>query len=561
MKILLCSLNSQYIHSSLAPWCLVAGLREYGRQDWQTGVLEGTVNQSSEDVAEQIITQQPDVVGFSCYIWNILRVHEVISLVKRGLENCTVVVGGPEVGYCPERVLRDHPEIDYVLTGEGEWSFAELCRCIEQKERPDLPGVTLRHNGGFVTYPPKELDCPPSPYTQEYFSALQGRIAYLETSRGCPYSCAYCLSARCGKLKFYPIERAKDELVKLANSGTKTVKLVDRTFNAHRERSKELFRFLIENTGKLFPSHVCFHFEIAGDLLDDETLNLLAGAPAGLFQLEIGIQSFHSETLTYIRRKTDLDRLCQGVKRLLAPANIHVHVDLIAGLPLEDFSTFMESVNRAYELDAHMLQVGFLKLLHGSPMEDDPHRYPGQFCETPPYEVEQTPWLTARDLNRLKKLEWAVDKLYNSGRFRSSLTYLLGQTGWQPAQLFLYLGEQAQVPAGASLDLVAQQLFILGADMPGVDKGVLRDVMTVDYLTHVKGGKLPAFLQVKDRRLKDLVKQLRKEPETAPRSGVQRGVALLYHPLQGVYVDYDTAQPITGEYTPYYVPLKKNQVS
>ncbi|MBR4868379.1 MAG: DUF4080 domain-containing protein [Clostridia bacterium] len=549
MKIVVCALNSQYIHSSLAPWCLRAGIKEYGDSNLQVTVVEGTVNEHVTAVADRLIAENPDVLGFCCYIWNITRVKELLPRIKEVLPNTKIVLGGPEVGYCATMVLNENSLVDYVLTGEGERSFALLCNAIQKKTSPNLPGVSYRVEGRVVTLPEEPLtEEPPSPYCDEYFSALNGRITYLETSRGCPYACAYCLSARCGKLKFVSIERAKRELLLLANSGTKTVKLVDRTFNAHRKRAKELWRFIIENYGTLIPDGVCFHFEIAGDLLDEESIAIIGSAPAGSMQFEVGIQSFHEPTLAYIRRKTDLNQLTYWVKKLIDLGNVHVHVDLIAGLPLEDFVTFRDSVNQAYQLGAQMLQLGFLKLIHGAPMREDEERYPCEFVATPPYEVVSTPCLTAEELVRLHKAEWALDKLYNSGRFRESLNLVLTVSKQTPFDLLLHFGEWVPQNATASLDTVAEWFYAFGQFL-GVNKEQLRDKMVCDRLATVNGGKLPSCLQVQDPRLAKFRKALRNNESTAPTKGIARGTALLYASDCGVYVDYANPHPVTGRYT------------
>lgn len=556
MKVCICSLNSQYIHSSLAPWCLRAGLKAYGDPALDVSVLEGTVNEHPAVIAQRIADASPDILGFCCYIWNISRIYALLPAVKKALPRVTIALGGPEVGYCAEAVLADHPEADFVLTGEGEQSFALLCNALLHRQEPAVAGVTRRTEHGLVSLPEQPLpEEPPSPYCEEYFAALNGRIAYLETSRGCPYACAYCLSARCGNLRFYSVERAERELLLLANSGTKTVKLVDRTFNAHRSRAKELFRFILGHYGKGIPKGVCFHFEIAGDLLDEETVALLSSAPPGLIQLEIGVQSFHEQTLSYIRRKTDLAKLTGNIRRLLEKQNLHVHIDLIAGLPLEDFSAFGESVNKAFALQPHMLQLGFLKLLHGAPMREDTQRYPCRFNPLPPYEVLSTPVLSEGELARLHRAEWALDKLYNSGRFSRSLAYGLEATGMTPFDLFLAFGEGTALGTGASLDEVAQAFFRFALNR-GADEEALRNHMVCDRLERVRGGKLPAFLQKPDERLSLFRKRLRSDPATAPKKGVPRGTALLYHPLRGVYADYDTPHPVTGKVPLHCIPLE-----
>ncbi len=559
MQVVICSLNSQYIHSSLAPWCLRAGVVQYGDPALQVSVIEGTVNQDTAHVAAQIIAAKPAFVGFCCYIWNITRVRELVVLVKQALPQVKIALGGPEVGYCAETVLQENPCVDFVLTGEGERSFAQLCNTVLRLQPPMVAGVTYRQGSQTISLPQEPLtEELLTPYCEEYFEALQGRITYLETSRGCPYACAYCLSARCGKLKFIPIERAKRELLLLANSGTKTVKLVDRTFNANGIRAKELWRFIIENYGTAIPYGVCFHFEIAGDLLDEESINIIRSAPVGSMQFEVGIQSFYEPTLEYIHRKTDLNKLTHMVGQLLEQGNVHVHIDLIAGLPLEDYPTFQNSVNQAYRLGAHMLQLGFLKLIHGAPMREDPQRYPCRFHDEPPYEVIDTPCLTAAQLKELHLAEWAIDRLYNSGRFTRSLKLTLEQIRQKPYDLFLAFGKRADLPAGASLEMVAHEFYLFAQAM-GVGADHLRDAMVCDWLESVKGGKLPQFLQIPDSRLKAFRSALRKNPATAPRPNLPRGTALLYRPLQGVFVDYDQAHPVTGKFNLHYVSVEPGE--
>ncbi len=555
MKICICSINSQYIHSSLAPWCLLAGLEAYGHETFLATVVEGTVNEPANRVLERVVAQAPQVVGFCCYIWNIERVKELIPAVKAALPKAVIVLGGPEVGYCARQIMEEEPLVDYVITGQGEQSFALLCRELMSNQPIHLPGITLRQGREIVSFPEAPLlQEPPSPYSPAYFSALKGRIAYLETSRGCPYACAYCLSARCGKLQFFSLDRAKSEMLALAASGAKTIKLVDRTFNANRSRALELWRFIIENYGTRIPQGVCFHFEIAGDLLDAQALALLKTAPAGSMQFEVGIQSFYEPTLAYIKRKTDLTRLTNHLRELISAGNVHVHVDLIAGLPLEDYEQFSKSVNSAFALQPQMLQLGFLKLIPGSPMREDPDRYPCRFHTKAPYEVIDTPVLSRKELEQLHLVEWGLDRLYNSGRFPRSLAYLLETGDLSPFDLFLRFGQQYGHKKGAALSEIAANLFALGKEL-GLPADVFRDLLVCDWLTCVKGGTLPDFLQKADPALAVFRKQLRKSPQTAPKAGVPRGTAILYASKVGVYVDYESAHPVTGQYPLHTVAI------
>ena len=346
MKVVLCSLNSQYIHSSLAPWCLLAGVKAYCPPTVQAVVVEGTVNEPKEAVLDRVLQEQPDVVGFSTYIWNVTTVFALAKAVRKALPQVKIVLGGPEVGYRPENVLQTLPEADAVLSGEGEYPFAAfLLSLLTGTPWEQVPALSFRtENGVHIAAPYLPKEDPVSPYGEEYFKALHGRIAYLETSRGCPYSCAFCLSGRCGTVRFFDLEITKANLLRLASSGAKTIKLVDRTFNANRARAYELISFITEHYGKEIPQGVCFHFEIAGDILDDRLLSCLANIPKGAVQLEIGLQSFCEKTLAAVHRKTDLQRLERNIRALIAPRNIHIHIDLIAGLPFEDAKTFAKAL-------------------------------------------------------------------------------------------------------------------------------------------------------------------------------------------------------------------------
>lgn len=552
LTAVLCTLNSQYIHSSLAPWCLWAGVAAYCEKGITAEVIEGTINEPLENIAQRIMAKNPQVIGFSCYIWNITATKQLLRLVKSKLPNCTFILGGPEVSYNAEDILREEELVQYIVSGEGEKPFALLLNALYHGEEvQNIPGVCYRRDKQIVVVSPyTSEEEPPSPYSKPYFEALQGRIAYLETSRGCPYSCAFCLSGRCGNVRFFNLERIKKELLLLANSGTQTVKLVDRTFNFNRKRAVELYCFIIQNYGTAIPKGVCFHFEIAGDLLDEEMLCLLATAPVGAIQLEIGLQSFNTQTLAVINRRTNVERLKNNIKRLVTNANMHIHIDLIAGLPYEDLHSFAESFNIAYALKPNMLQLGFLKLLHGAPMREQPEKFPCRYAQDTPYEVIETPWLSSAELLHLHYTEDALERLFNSGRFRRTLEYLLKQTGDTPFELFSQFGEFAagKGTARISLDDYTALVFEYFSKQKGIDQTVLRDVMVCDRLTTNSSGRLPAILRVMDPALKSAINELKRNKATRPKKGVKRGYAFLYSESCLVYVDYQDKHPITGEY-------------
>lgn len=558
--VVICSLNSQYIHSSLAPWCLLAGLEQYVHDGINAVVIEGTINEAPRNILDRILFHRPTLVGFCCYIWNITEIFELVKRIKQELCECVIVLGGPEVSYQAGAVLQNTPLVDYVISGEGEKPFTELLRAIHgSTDVGGIPGLCYRKGSEIITaepYTPDEV--PPSPYTERYFAALNGRIAYLETSRGCPYSCAFCLSGRCGGVRYYDLERVKKELLLLAASGTQTVKLVDRTFNAHRSRAKELFSFIIKRYGKEIPQGVCFHFEIAGDLLDEETIELLGTAPAGAMQFEIGLQSFNPKTLTAVSRRTDVKKLKQNISALLIKGNAHIHIDLIAGLPYENMSRFKDSFNTAFSLRPHMLQLGFLKLLHGSPMRENPKQFPCEYNQKPPYEVSKTPWLSEEELEQLHHTEHALNLLYNHGRFSRTLAYLLRRMNQSAFELFsefgLFLSQADQNQK--SLDDFTALVFSYYSGQSNVEPSRLRDCMVCDRLATNASGRIPKALQIHDPKLKSAIRAL--ERKYGHKKGIKRGYALLYSENCLAYTDYEDKNPVTGEYLISKYPFDVN---
>lgn len=565
MKAVICCLNSKYIHSSLAPWCLLAGVRAYCCEGISAKVLEGTVNEPREAVLNRLYSECADVIGFCTYIWNVTAVLELAEQIKSQCPHIKIALGGPEVSYRARQVLEDYPFVDFVNCGEGERPFALLLNAIQAGEREALLGIDglcfRLENGLHLSEPCLPTQDPVSPYCDEYFEALNGRIAYLETSRGCPYSCAFCLSGRCGTVRFFDLKTAEKNILLLANSGAQTVKFVDRTFNANKKRAYELFSFILAHYGKEIPDGVCFHFEIAGDILDNALLSLLATAPKGAIQLEIGLQSFHEKTLDAIHRKTDTKKLVANIRKLLLPRNIHIHIDLIAGLPYEDYACFAESFNLAFALQPDMLQFGFLKLLYGAQMRENQAEYPCTFSELPPYEVQSTPWLSFEDLQKMHETEDAFDRVYNSGRFHRTVVYALARSEMTPFAFFTsfavwmqeHRGESAKLP----LDIYSEEFYHFLCALPQTEQAVLRDKMVCDRLATNASGVLPAFLKVADSRLKAVRTELNRCAQTRTLPSVKRAVAILYSENRAVYVDYTDADRVTGEYPLNYISLKE----
>lgn len=549
-KAVFCCLNSKYIHSSLAPWCLFVSCKKHCCSGIGLKVTEGTINEKEETVLSRILFEKPDVLSFSCYIWNITRVLSLCEKIKAFSPETKIILGGPEVSYNQKEVLENNPAVDYIVSGAGEVSIPKLINSIYLGSKDSILAVSYRTETGIhVDKTEPETDESISPYCEEYFNSLQGRIAYIESSRGCPFSCAFCLSGRLGKVRYIDLERVKNEMVRLSAMGAKTVKFVDRTFNCHKERAGEILKFIYEQYGRAIPTDTCFHFEIAADLLDSKLFEIIEKLPEGSVQFEVGIQSFNEATLKAINRKTDINKVTENIKKLIAFGNCHVHIDLIAGLPEEDFESFINGFNKAYELKANMLQLGFLKILKGSPMAENREKYPCEYSLTPPYEVISTPWITNEELRKLHTAENELERLYNSGRFRRTLDYVLSQSGITPYDLFFGLGEylkQNNLTGSIPLDKYTNIVFDYFLSLEGIEKTKLRNRMIYDRIASNNSGVIPEKLKVSDPNLKKVMNFIKEK--NPPQKSVNRTVAILYGENKAIYCDYILRDKVTGEY-------------
>ena len=552
MKALICAINSKYIHSSLAVWYLASGVECFA-PNASAEVLEATINEDVEKIYQRILSKKFDIIGFSTYIWNL---ELVLKLSKRLKEerNVQILLGGPEVSYNSIEILKEHAFVDYVICGEGERTFAKLCN---GEPLASINNLTYRENSNIIANPFAFEKCdPPSPYTEKYFEALNGRIAYLETSRGCPFRCGFCLSGRCESVRFFDVENAKENIIKLANSGAKTIKFIDRTFNADKKRAIEIFKFIIDNYGKKVPPCVCFHFEIEGELLDDETIKVLEKAPVGLFQFEIGIQSFNQMTLKSINRKCNLDNLCEKIRNVIKLGNIHIHTDLIIGLPYEDIDSFENSFNKAYFLHSDMLQIGFLKVLFGADLEKKSEEYGLVYSSKPPYEIISTPWISLDDMKKLHLLEDVFEKAYNSGRFSRTCEYLVSLTG-NPFRLFLALAKEWGKYNGIkSLDDFSKFLFDTALEKFSADKNILRDKMAMDRLSSNKNGILPEFLKIHSPKIKQVLNELDKDLKTRRPKNIKRSATVLSSEDKFIYVDYIEQNKVKNQFEIREISLK-----
>ena len=549
MKVIIACLNSKFVHSSLAPWCLFSGVKAFGDSNVEAKVMECTINSNIIDFAESILGENPEVLSFSCYIWNIEKTLEICEYIKNK-SDITIVLGGPEVAYRAENVLKNYSFIDYVLSGEGEETYPLLLNTLgERGNLKEVYGLSFREGNAIVSIPEKEYSSTPvSPYTEEYFYNLEGKITYIETSRGCPYRCAFCLSGNTSPLRFFDLEKVKTDIVRVANSGTQTVKFIDRTFNANAQRANEILEFILENRGTKIPNNVCFHFEIAGDILREETFNILEKAPKGVFQLEIGMQTFNEDTLKLINRRTDTKKLIENIKRLISFNNMHIHIDLIAGLTGEDIKSFENSFNIGYSLGANMLQMGFLKLLYGADMRVNPEKYPCKYSQKPPYEVTETPWLSGEEIKKLKKCEDALERLYNSGRFLFTLDYLIGSKLFTPFELFYKFGNEID---GNKMNLSDYAVHIYHYFKDYASEEILRETILCDLLSCSSALQIPTIFKVDDPLYKRLKKYF------AGIKGAHNKIAILYKTNRVFVVDQNSEKDFFGRFKGEFYDLNE----
>ena len=423
MKILLAACNAKYIHSNLAVYDLQAYAAKYADH---IILKEYTINQQKDDIMRDIYLEHPDVVCVSCYIWNISFVKELMADLTKILPDADFWAGGPEVSYDAEKFLAENPEFTGVMVGEGEETFLELSgHYIEQSpaDLKDITGVCYRDGEKIVHNGWRQImDLSSIPFIYKDLADFKNRIIYYESSRGCPFSCSYCLSSIDKKLRFRDTEMVKKELQFFIDNKVPQVKFVDRTFNCKHDHAMVIWKYINEHDNGV----TNFHFEISADLLREEELQEMSTMRPGLIQLEIGVQSTNPDTIKAIHRTMDFEKLKGIVNRIHSFGNIHQHLDLIAGLPYEDYDSFRKSFNDVYALKPQQLQLGFLKVLKGSHMMEMCQEYEIVYKTREPYEVLSTKWLDYDHVLKLKNVENMVEVYYNSGQFQNTLEYLEG---------------------------------------------------------------------------------------------------------------------------------------
>ncbi|MBI6019548.1 DUF4080 domain-containing protein [Clostridium perfringens] len=491
MKILLTAINSKYIHSNLAVRYLKAFTKDL---DFQGDIKEFSINDRVENILEGIIEEKPDVVAFSCYIWNMEFVNRLAELIKLVDPNIEILYGGPEVSYEGKEFLENH-EGEYVIVGEGEKTFREFVLYkLGEGKIEDIKGLNYKRDGKVFENPKRpEMDMNELVFPYTYEEDINNKIVYYEASRGCPFKCKYCLSSVMHGVRFLDVERVKKELKYFMERGLKLVKFVDRTFNCNREYTVELLKYLSEQE-----TETRFHFEVAADLLTEEQIEILNNAPKGRFQLEVGVQTTNNEVLHNINRYITYENIKEKVLKVASGKNVMQHLDLIAGLPGEDLESFKKSFNDVHAIRPDEIQLGFLKLLKGSSMREEAEKWGIVYSPYAPYEIIRSKDISYEELLLLKKVEAMVDKYYNSCKFNNVIKFFLNiyekpfDFYYDLAMFFEEKGNFKRSIGNVEYYKILLDFYL--EKIGGEDEGLFKEVLKFDYLCFNKKRWLPDFL-------------------------------------------------------------------
>lgn len=480
-KIILAAVNARYTHSCLALYCLKSYARGAGAD---IAIREYSINRGTAAIAADLAAARPDAVALSVYIWNTELVKEIVPALHAALPVCAIILGGPEVSYNPASWLADFPFIDYVITGQGESAFRRLVE------------ADFLHGEKIISQPNPPFADLPLPYEHGDLDGLAGRYVYYESSRGCPFRCSYCLSSRADqKPEAKSVETVKEELRFILAHGPKLVKFVDRTFNLDRDRYRATWNFLIDEYRS---GPTTFHFEIHPAHLDEEDFAILSRCPKGLFQFEIGVQSTNPAARAAVHRGGAWERDHSAIARLVSPGNIHVHLDLIAGLPYDDMDSVARSFNALYALGPHRLQLGFLKVLPGTEMRERADEFRITFAACPPYQASATQWISAEEMRMLERVAVLVERLYNTGRHPVTLSAFAARYG-SPFEMYRDLA--ADTPAGPSTrsrEACAEFLLAAAAALFPREKSFFLDALRWDWCSGAGTHRYPAKLRPND---------------------------------------------------------------
>ena len=472
MKTVLVAFNARFSHSSLA----LRYIKAYNKEK-DIEIAEYTINDHISHSYASLLKKDADIYCFSVYIWNIEITIKVAEMLKKAKPEAIIVLGGPECSYSSKELFEKHKFIDYILRGEGEVITGKLIDALENGQAVNIKGVATR-NFNFGIADCVNLEEIHFPYNEEDFEQLKNRIIYFETSRGCPFRCSYCLSSIEKGIRYFPMEYVKRGFDTFFENKVPLVKLIDRTFNSNSQRAIEIVKYIIDNS-----KCTKVHFEIDPGILTDELIEVLSTAPKDLFQLEMGIQSANPDTLKAVNRNGDLKKVCENIRKLKKTDNMHIHLDLIAGLPYEDYKSFAKSFNYVYSLTPHMLQLGFLKVLHGTLIKKNEDIV---YADFPPYEVISTKWITAEEICKLKLIDQAVDTINNSGAFARSLDKLVSDNAFELFEKISVIFDTNKTLS--RFDIYTELYKIFGNE--------IYEELCLDFLENGKNRPMPKFADI-----------------------------------------------------------------
>lgn len=495
MKILLTTLNSKFIHTNLA----IRYLKEFVKDLVEVDIKEYTINNDLDYILKDIYKNDYDIILFSTYIWNVYDIVKLCDNIKKVKPNIKIALGGPEVSYDSECSMKNYPFVDYILYGEGELVFRDLVMYLQgNKSIEDVEGIVYRDGNEIITTKPKallrNLDEIPSPYENINPEEYENRIVYYETSRGCPFNCQYCLSSTISGLRYFSIDRVKKDLKALIDARVSQIKFIDRTFNANKKIAMQIMNFLMENDN----DYTTYHFEVTAHLLDDEMLEFLKNCKEGLFQFEIGVQSTNEKVLDAVGRRDDFKKLSYVVKKIASYRNIHQHLDLIAGLPYEDYSSFEKSFNDVFNLGIEHLQLGFLKMIKGTGVRNTANQHGYKYKDYAPYEVLYNDYISYSEMLKLKDIEEILEKYYNSKNYVLSMRYIIHNFySESPFKFFedfaTYFDDNGYFDMAQGKNQLYKILLDFYNEKINVDKDIFNDILKYDYISLGKTSNIPQF--------------------------------------------------------------------
>ncbi|GEN35184.1 B12-binding domain-containing radical SAM protein [Aneurinibacillus danicus] len=518
MNVLITTLNAKYIHTSLA----LRYLKAFCQEDFEVDLVEYTIKDPAMNVVSDLFQRKPDVIGFSCYIWNIEETIQIISMLKKVMPGVKIVLGGPEVSYDVEYWMNRLTDVDFIVVGEGEETFHHLLTEMKGEQKYHFVyGIAYRKEDEVIVNPPRpklDLNRIPSPfYFEEDIPHLGNRVTYFETSRGCPFSCQFCLSSIEVGVRYFDIERTKRDLLHLIESGAKLIKFVDRTFNIKREYAMEIFQFLIENH-----RGCVFQFEITADIMRPEVLDYLAEhAPPGIFRFEIGVQSTNDTTNDIVKRRQNFTKLARTVTKVKESGKIDQHLDLIAGLPEEDYMSFRKTFNDVFALRPEELQLGFLKMLRGTGMRISAEKYGYKYMDHAPYEILENRVLPFSDIVRIKRVEDVLEKYWNAHRMDITLLYLIEREFASAFDFFQEFGDfwekRGWSRIGHQLEDLFTRLHMFLRERDTECLPVIEGLMKYDYFMNYKYKPRKVWWTHEIRKAEQsrLLKLLARQPELA----------------------------------------------